>query len=101
MQVDVREIGELLPFGVFESMPDEQLQSCFTEAPTHPIWKGVMQLASEAYVGFDQVTKVAGIDVQSLERAIGAQDALTALIRECASRIRDTRGAVEGSQEGE
>jgi len=94
--MDVRKLGELLPFGVYEDMPTEQLQAAFTAAPEHPIWKGVLQLATDTYRACDAVAKTPGIDTQSLDRAIGGQEALSALILECADRIRATRGEERG-----
>jgi len=90
--MDIAKLGVALPFGVFEDMPTEQLQSCFTAAPGAPVWKGVIQLASEAHSGFDAVIKTPGIDQQSLDRAVGGQIALETLMGECIDRILATRG---------
>jgi len=72
-------------------MPDEQLQASFTAAPQHPIWKAILQLATEAYRGYDYVIKTPGIAGDSLQQAIGGQLALETLMAECRERILATR----------
>lgn len=74
-------------FGDVPGMNDEELTGCFASCGTHPIWKGVRQVATELYAELLGVVEDPQTEPRHVERAIGGMAAMKGLMGECGSRI--------------